>query len=222
MKTKPRKIAPSILSANFAQLGEDVKTVETGGADLIHIDVMDGHFVPNITIGPLIVKALRPVTDLPLDVHLMIENPERYIDAFAGAGADYLTVQAEACVHLHRVIQEIKEKGMKAGVALNPHTPLTSIEEVVADLDLILIMSVNPGFGGQKFIPGALDKLRRTQKLLQKKGLTNIEVEVDGGVKLENIREVAEAGAELLVSGSGIFKAPDPAQAVREMKMRLA
>ena len=220
--TNDFKIAPSILSADFARLGEEVKTVEVGGAGLIHIDVMDGHFVPNITIGPLIVKALRPHTDLPLDVHLMIENPDRYIDAFAEAGADYITVQVEACVHLHRVIQTIKAKGIKAGVALNPHTPLVSIEDVLADLDLVLIMSVNPGFGGQAFIPHTLDKLRRLQGLLQQRGLTHIEVEVDGGVKLDNIREIAEAGAQLLVSGSGIFRTPDPAQAVREMKQQVS
>ena len=216
------KIAPSILSADFARLGEEVKMVEAGGAGLIHIDVMDGHFVPNITIGPLIVKALRPHTDLPLDVHLMIENPDRYIDAFAEAGADYITVQVEACVHLHRVIQTIKAKGIKAGVALNPHTPLVNIEDIMADLDLVLIMSVNPGFGGQAFIPHTLDKLRRLRMLLQEQDLTHIEVEVDGGVKLDNIREIAEAGAQLLVSGSGIFRTPDPAQAVREMKQQVS
>ena len=206
---KQIKIAPSILSADFARLEEDVKKVEAGGADLLHVDVMDGHFVPNITIGPLIVQALRPRTKLPLDVHLMIENPERYIDAFAEAGADYLTVQVEACVHLHRVLQVIKSAGMKAGVALNPHSPLATIEEVLSDLDLILIMSVNPGFGGQKFIPEALDKLRRIQKLLQQRSLSHIEIEVDGGVKLENAREIVEAGAEILVSGSGIFGTPE-------------
>ncbi len=210
------KIAPSILSADFARLEEEVKKVEAGGADLLHVDVMDGHFVPNITIGPLIVQALRPRTKLPLDVHLMVENPERHIDAFAEAGADYLTVQVEACVHLHRVLQAIKSAGMKAGVALNPHSPLSTIEEVLADLDLILIMSVNPGFGGQKFIPESLDKLRRTQKLLQQRGFTDIEVEVDGGVKLENAKEIAAAGAEILVSGSGIFGTPDPAETIRE------
>lgn len=215
---KPRKIAPSILSADFSRLGEQVKTVEAGGADYIHVDVMDGHFVPNITIGPLIVEALRPVTPLPLDVHLMIENPDRYIEAFVKAGADILTVHVEACVHLHRTVQAIKEKGIKAGVALNPHTPLSSVEEILPDIDLILIMSVNPGFGGQKFIPGALDKLRRIQEMLQQRELPHIEVEVDGGIKLNNIREVARAGAEVIVSGSGIFKTEDPAETVRQMK----
>ena len=217
MQKKKRKIAPSILSADFAHLGQQVKMVEEGGAELIHVDVMDGHFVPNITIGPLIVKALRPVTNLPLDVHLMIENPGSYIDAFAKAGADYLTVHVEACPHLHRVIQAIKEKGVKAGVALNPHTPLSSISEIIDELDLILIMSVNPGFGGQKFIPNALNKLRETQQLLNDQGLTHIEVEVDGGVKLENIKEISDAGAELIVSGSGVYKTEDPQKTIQEM-----
>ncbi|MDZ7267506.1 MAG: ribulose-phosphate 3-epimerase [candidate division KSB1 bacterium] len=212
------KIAPSILSADFARLGEEVKTVEAGGADLIHVDVMDGHFVPNLTIGPVIVQALRPVTRLPLDVHLMIANPDFFIDAFARAGADYFTVQVEACVHLHRTLQAIKAKKMKAGVALNPHTPLAAIEEILPDLDLVLIMSVNPGFGGQEFIPAALDKLRRLRRMLQQRELTHVAVEVDGGIKLENAREVVEAGAEILVSGSGIFKTPNPAETVRRMR----
>ena len=215
------KIAPSILSANFARLEEDIIKVEAGGADLIHIDVMDGHFVPNLTIGPIIVQAIRPITKLPLDVHLMIEKPEGYINAFADAGSDYLTVQVEASIHLHRTLQAIREKGMKAGVALNPHTPLASIEEVLPDLDLILIMSVNPGFGGQKFIPQAISKLQRTQILLKKTNNTHIEVEVDGGVKLDNIKEIAQAGADILVSGSGIFKTPNPTDTLSEMKKSL-
>jgi ribulose-phosphate 3-epimerase len=219
---KKIKIAPSILSADFARLGEEVKTVEAGGADLIHVDVMDGHFVPNLTIGPIIVQALRPTTQLPLDVHLMIEHPDFFIDDFAKAGADYLTVQVEACVHLHRTIQAIKAKKMKAGVALNPHTPLTSIEEILPDLDLVLIMSVNPGFGGQEFIPQSLDKLRRLRRMLQQRELTHVEVEVDGGIKLENAAEVVEAGAEILVSGSGIFKTPNPAETVRRMRTILS
>ncbi len=215
---KKRKIAPSILSADFATLGEDIKTVEAAGADIIHVDVMDGHFVPNITIGPLIVAAVRPVTQLPLDVHLMIEHPERYIDAFARAGADYLTVHVEACVHLHRVLQAIRALNVKAGVALNPHTPVSAVREVLDMLDLILIMSVNPGFGGQSFIPRSLDKLRQLQSMLRENGMEHIEVEVDGGVKTGNIREISAAGAEILVAGSAIFKAADPAAAVKEMK----
>ncbi len=218
---KTRKIAPSILSADFACLGEQIALVDKAGADVIHVDVMDGHFVPNITIGPLIVSAIRPVTDLPLDVHLMIENPDRYIEAFAGAGADYITVHVEACPHLHRSLQAIRELGVKAGVALNPHTPVSAVAEVLDVLDLILIMSVNPGFGGQKFIPRALHKLKATRELLTAAGMGHIEVEVDGGVKSGNIREIAEAGAEILVAGSAIFKAPDPAEAIREMKSLL-
>ncbi|HED11559.1 MAG TPA: ribulose-phosphate 3-epimerase [Caldithrix abyssi] len=218
---KTRKIAPSILSADFARLGEQIALVDKAGADVIHVDVMDGHFVPNITIGPLIVSAIRPVTDLPLDVHLMIENPDRYIEAFAGAGADYITVHVEACPHLHRSLQAIRELGVKAGVALNPHTPVSAVAEVLDVLDLILIMSVNPGFGGQKFIPRALHKLKATRELLTATGMGHIEVEVDGGVKSGNIREIAEAGAEILVAGSAIFKAPDPAEAIREMKSLL-
>ena len=218
---KTRKIAPSILSADFARLGEQIELVDKAGADVIHVDVMDGHFVPNITIGPLIVSAIRPVTDLPLDVHLMIENPDRYIEAFAGAGADYITVHVEACPHLHRSLQAIRELGVQAGVALNPHTPVSAIAEVLDVLDLILIMSVNPGFGGQKFIPRALHKLKATRELLTATGMGHIEVEVDGGVKSGNIREIAEAGAEILVAGSAIFKAPDPAEAIREMKSLL-
>jgi ribulose-phosphate 3-epimerase len=215
------KIAPSILSANFAKLEEEIKNIEAGGADLIHVDVMDGHFVPNLTIGPIIVQAIRPITNLPLDVHMMIEKPERYIDAFADAGSDNLTVQVEASVHLHRTLQAIRAKGMKAGVALNPHTPISSIEEVLPDLDLILIMSVNPGFGGQKFIPQAIRKLQRTRDLIDRTNNKHIEIEVDGGVKMDNIKEIAQAGAEIFVSGSGIFKTPNPAETVAAMKTLL-
>ncbi|MBN1141722.1 MAG: ribulose-phosphate 3-epimerase [Deltaproteobacteria bacterium] len=220
--TREIKIAPSILSADFARLGEEVRKVEEGGADWIHVDVMDGHFVPNLTIGPVVVAALRPVTRLPLDVHLMIEKPERYLEEFVKAGADYLTVQAEACVHLHRTLQAIRDLGAKAGVSLNPHTPLCLIEEVLEETDLILIMSVNPGFGGQKFIPRALDKIWRLSRQLGERGLSDrIELQVDGGIKLENCREVAAAGAGVLVAGSAIFGTGDPAQAVREMKASL-
>lgn len=217
MNNKTKKLAPSILSADFGHLASQVKTVERAGANLIHVDVMDGHFVPNITIGPLVVKALRPVTQLPLDVHLMIENPERFIADFAKAGADYITVHVEACTHLHRVLQQIKEMNIKAGVSLNPHTPLSTIEHVLDQLDLILIMSVNPGFGGQKFIPESLKKLTQTRDLIEKNGFQNIEIEVDGGVSLENIKEITDAGADILVAGSAIFASGDPAKTTKEM-----
>ncbi len=213
-----KQIAPSILSANFVKLGDDIQIVDKAGAGLIHVDVMDGRFVPNITIGPLVVQAIRPLTILPLDVHLMIVQPENYIEAFARAGADYLTVHVEACPHLHRVLQAIHEHGLKAGVALNPHTPVNSIEEVLDMLDLILIMSVNPGFGGQDFITQTFDRLRRTKEMLQRTGHKQIAIEVDGGVKLDNIKDIADAGADYLVSGSGIFKAPDPAFAIKQMR----
>ena len=218
---KPKKIAPSLLSSNFANLEKDIAMVEEAKADLLHIDVMDGHFVPNITMGPVVVKAINRVAQIPLDVHLMIENPGRYIDAFAEAGADYLTIHVEACPHLHKDIQAIKESGMKAGVALNPHTPLSSIEEVLADLDLVLLMSVNPGFGGQSFIHNTLEKLRRMNIILAERELSHIELEVDGGVKLDNIAEVAAAGADILVSGSGIFKNPDPIQTIHQMRTKM-
>jgi len=214
-------IAPSILSADFSRLGDEVRAVEEAGAEVIHVDVMDGHFVPNITIGPLIVRALRPVTQLPLDVHLMIENPADYITAFAEAGADYITVHAEATPHLHRVVQQIKNQGVKVGVSLNPHTPLSVLEELLHDLDLILIMSVNPGFGGQSFIPNSLDKLKRLQKMLRENGAPQIEVEVDGGIKLENIKAVADAGCDIFVSGSGIFGAENPHDMIAQMKQAI-
>lgn len=199
------KIAPSILSANFARLGEEVSAAERAGADYIHVDVMDGHFVPNITIGPLVVAALRPVTRLPLDVHLMIENPERYIAQFAKAGADILTVQQEACAHLHRVVQQIKELGVRAGVALNPATPLGALEEILPYLDLVLVMTVNPGFGGQAFIPTMPRKIAALRETSARAGL-NIELEVDGGINVETAPAVVAAGARVLVAGSAIFK----------------
>ncbi len=216
MKTK--KIAPSLLSADFSNIEKDIKMVEKGGADVLHLDVMDGHFVPNITFGPFVIKAIKRVATIPLDVHLMIENPGDYIAAFCDAGADYLTVHVEATPHLHRVLQQIRAKGVKAGVSLNPHTPLSTIEEVLGDLDMILIMAVNPGFGGQSFIPNTLDKLKRLQKMLKKHNAEHVEVEVDGGIKLENIREVSEAGCDIFVSGSGIFKADNPIEMIRKMK----
>ncbi len=216
MKTK--NIATSLLSADFSNIEKDIKMVEQGGADVLHLDVMDGHFVPNITFGPFVIKAIKRVATIPLDVHLMIENPGDYIAAFCDAGADYLTIHVEATPHLHRVLQQIRAKGVKAGVSLNPHTPLSAIEEVLGDLDMILIMAVNPGFGGQSFIPNTLDKLKRLQKMLKKHNAEHVEVEVDGGIKLENIREVSEAGCDIFVSGSGIFKADNPIEMIRKMK----
>ncbi|QER42855.1 ribulose-phosphate 3-epimerase [Thermodesulfobacterium sp. TA1] len=201
-------IAPSILSADFKKLGEEVKLAEEAGADLIHVDVMDGHFVPNITIGPLVVEAVKNSTNLPLDVHLMIVSPERYVKDFVTAGADYLVVHVEACTHLHRTVWQIKELGVKAGVALNPATPLCLVEDLLEDLDLILIMSVNPGFGGQKFIPFCLEKIKKAKSLIKEKGLKTL-VEVDGGVKLENAKVIAEAGADILVMGSAFFGSKD-------------
>lgn len=206
------RIAPSILSADFSRLGEDVAAVEAGGADWIHVDVMDGHFVPNITIGPLITEAVNRVTDLPVDVHLMIERPERYIDAFVSAGADVVTVHAEACTHLHRTVQQIREAGVKAGVALNPATPLEAIRDVATELDLVVIMSVNPGFGGQKYIPGSTDRIRRLRELLDSTRSSAL-IEVDGGVGPGNAGDVVRAGADVLVAGSAVYGHADGATA---------
>ena len=216
--TKKVKVAPSILSADFSRLGEEIRAVEAAGADIIHIDVMDGHFVPNITIGPLIVQAARKVTKLPLDVHLMIENPELFIADFAKAGADYLTVHAEAAYHLHRLVQSIREhKGVKAAVSLNPATPLEALDYVLVDLDMVLIMSVNPGFGGQAFIPSQLDKIRGLRKRIDDRRL-DLEIEVDGGIKTDNAAEVAAAGADILVAGSAVFGAKDYAAAIKGIR----
>ncbi len=212
------KIAPSILSADFAALAEDVARVEAGAPDQLHVDVMDGRFVPNLTIGPIVVEALRKRTRLPLDIHLMIVEPERYISDFVAAGADIVTVHAEASPHLQRALAQIREAGARAGVALNPSTPPDVLDYVLDDVDLILVMSVNPGFGGQKFIPSAYAKLRRIKEML---GTRPVDVSVDGGVKLEHAYALAETGATVLVAGSAIFGSPDPAAAVREMK-RLA
>jgi ribulose-phosphate 3-epimerase len=221
--SKQKKLAPSILSADFVNLERDIRMIQEAGADLLHIDVMDGHFVPNLTLGPPIVKAIKGIATVPCDVHLMITNPGAYVDAYCDAGADYLTVHVEAATHLHRVIQHIKSKGAKAGVSLNPHTPLSSIEEVLADLDLILIMSVNPGFGGQSFIHNTLDKLHRLNEMLKARGLEDqVEIEIDGGAKYDNMAEILEAGADIIVSGSGVFKADDPVDMVKKMKALLA
>jgi ribulose-phosphate 3-epimerase len=208
------KIAPSILSADFAALAQDVARVEAGGADLLHVDVMDGRFVPNLTIGPVVVEAIRKRTRLPLDVHLMIVEPERYVGEFVRAGADIVTVHAEACPHLQRVLAQIRELGARAGVALNPATPPELLEYVLDDVDLILVMSVNPGFGGQKFIPTAYPKLRKLRAML---GNRPADLSVDGGVKVEHAKPLGEAGASVLVAGSAIFGAADPAAVIRAM-----
>lgn len=215
-----KKIAPSILSANFGCLAEEIAALEKAGADMIHIDVMDGHFVPNITIGPGVVAALRKTTGLPFDVHLMIENPERYLEAFVAAGSDIITVHVEAAHHLQRTITLLKEKNVKAGVSLNPATPLVLIEPILPDLDLLLIMSVNPGFGGQRFIPGVLPKIRKARELIELIA-PNVSLEVDGGVTLDNIASLAAAGADIFVAGQAIFGQPDYGQTIAKMKALL-
>lgn len=211
------KIAPSILAANFAKLGEEVLEVEKAGAELIHIDVMDGHFVPNITMGPIVVEALRPLTNLPLDVHLMIENADQYIEAFAKAGADYITVHVEASPHLHRTIQLIRSFGVKPGVVLNPHTPVESIMHVLEDVDMVLFMTVNPGFGGQKFIHSVIPKVKQLSQIIQERNLS-IEIEIDGGVNEDTIIPCVEAGATILVAGSAVYNAPDKGKALQRIK----
>ncbi len=209
------KIAPSILSADFAALADDIARVEAGEPDQLHVDVMDGRFVPNLTIGPIVVEAIRKRTRLPLDCHLMIVEPERYVGDFVSAGADMVTVHAEATVHLQRVLAQIRDAGAKAGVALNPATPPDVLEYVLDDLNLVLVMSVNPGFGGQTFISNAYEKIRRIRGMIGERG---IDLSVDGGVKLDHVRPLAEAGATVLVAGSAIFGMPDPAAVVRDMK----
>lgn len=211
------KIAPSILSADFSRLGDEVQAVDRAGADYIHVDVMDGHFVPNITIGPLVVEALRKVTGKPLDVHLMIENPDLYIPDFARAGADIITVHQEAVPHLHRTVQLIKGLGKKAGVSINPATPVTTLDVILDELDLVLVMSVNPGFGGQGFIPSALDKIAALRQRITQRGLAT-ELQVDGGVKTDNIRDVVAAGADVLVAGSAVFNSDDYAATIRALR----
>jgi ribulose-phosphate 3-epimerase len=213
------RLAPSILSADFAALGDAVATLERGGADLVHLDVMDGHFVPNLTIGPAAVKAVRRVTKLPLEAHLMVTDPDRYLEVFAAAGAQTLTVHAEVLPHLHRTIQAIKRLGCRAGVALNPSTPPVVLAEVLGDLDLVLVMSVNPGFGGQAFIPNTESKIQRVRQLLADAG-ANADIEVDGGIDLGNIARVVTAGASVVVVGAAIFDQPDPEQATRALRAR--
>ncbi len=210
------RIAPSILSADFARLGEEVLAAQQAGAHMLHIDVMDGHFVPNITIGSGVVESLRRVTSLPLDVHLMIEEPDRFIGDFVKAGADMVTVHCEATVHLHRTVQMIREGGVKAGVSLNPATPVGFLENILGDVDFVLVMSVNPGFGGQRFIEGSLEKIRVLKKMITGAGLSAL-IEVDGGVKTGNAREIAEAGADILVMGSAFFTSGDYGKTMREL-----
>ncbi len=211
------KIAPSILSADFSKLGEEIIAIDMAGADYIHVDVMDGHFVPNITIGPQVVDAVRKVTNKPLDVHLMIENPDLYIPAFAQAGADIIVVHQEAVPHMHRTVQLIKSLGKKAGVSINPGTPVGSLEAILEDLDLVLVMTVNPGFGGQSFIESCLPKIEALRKMIDARGVA-VELEVDGGVKADNIGRVTAAGADVFVAGSAVFNAPDYAQAIATLR----
>lgn len=211
------KLAPSILSADFGHLAEDVKKIEEGGADYIHVDVMDGHFVPNISFGAPVMKCLNGKTGLPHDVHLMIENPDKYIEDFVTPQTEYITVHQEACTHLHRTVQNIKSKGIKAGVSINPATPVSTLECILPDVDLVLIMSVNPGFGGQKFIAGTLDKVRELAEIKRARNLDFV-IEIDGGITLDNIKEVMDAGVEMAVAGSAVFKAEDVVQRVRDFK----
>jgi len=209
-------LAPSILAADFGHLAEEIARAEQGGARLVHLDVMDGHFVPNLTMGPAVVKAVRRATRLPLDVHLMIQNADLYVDAFADAGANWVSLHVEALPHLQRAVAHLRERGLKAGVALNPSTPLVSVEEIAPELDYVVVMSVNPGFGGQKFLPASLDKVRRMRDLLRRRGLA-AQIEVDGGVDEGNVKALIEAGADVLVAGTSVFGEGDPAASARRL-----
>jgi ribulose-phosphate 3-epimerase len=213
-------IAPSILSADFARLGEEIRAVEAAGADWIHVDVMDGHFVPNITIGPLIVDAIRPHTSLPIDVHLMIETPDRYIPDFIKSGASFISVQVEACTHLNRTVNLIREFGAGAGVVINPATPVSAVEWILQDIEFVLIMSVNPGFGGQKFIPNSIERIRQLRQMISSKGLPT-RIEVDGGVKEQNIADISNAGADIFVAGSAIFGTHDYKKTIEGLRKKL-
>lgn len=218
--TRPVFLSPSLLSADFTHLADDVRRMEEGGADMLHIDVMDGHFVPNITIGPPVVAALSRITDLPLDCHLMIADPDRYLEDFAKAGASIITVHVEAALHLYRTVQQIRALGCKPGVTLNPATPLSVIEEILPFVDLVLLMSVEPGFGGQSFIPTLYRRARTLRQMLEQAGNPACLIEADGGIKLENIAEAHEAGVDVIVSGSGVFETENPVETLREMRRR--
>jgi ribulose-phosphate 3-epimerase len=213
------RIAPSILSADFSRLGEEIRDAEEAGADLIHVDVMDGHFVPNITIGPLVVKAARKATSVPLDVHLMIEDPDKYIKEFADSGADIITVHEEACVHLHRTVQNIRECGVRAAVSLNPATPVRNLDLILPYVDMVLVMSVNPGFGGQKFIPEAISKIQALKSIITERRL-KIDIEVDGGVNIDNIADVVRAGADIVVMGSAFYNSENYAGTIKKVRER--
>ena len=212
------QVAPSILSADFAELGNGIRMIERAGADLVHIDVMDGHFVPNISFGIPVIKCVRKATSLPFDVHLMIENPDKYIDAFADAGADIITVHQEACTHLHRTLQMIRKRNLRAAVALNPATPISTLECILPDVDLVLLMSVNPGFGGQSYIKSTTRKIAALRQMANAMGLTELDIEVDGGIDTVTYREVRDAGANVLVAGSAVFGAADPASVIATLK----
>ena len=217
MARQAHLVAPSLLAADFTRLSEEIQTINSSAADWLHLDVMDGRFVPNITFGMLLIEAVRRLSEKPLDVHLMIVEPERYIDAFRDAGADHITVHYEACPHLHRVIQQIKASGATAGVALNPHTPIESLEDILEYLDVVCLMSVNPGFGGQKFIYRTIPRVRALAQMIQRQNLS-VHIEIDGGVGAHNAHALLEAGADILVAGSSVFGAPDPHEAIRQLK----